>query len=85
MERFNWDHKKNEKLKKERGVSFEEVVFSIENSGLLDDEQHYSRPNQRVFVVLLNNYAHLVPYVIENENSFFLKTIIPSRKANKKY
>ena len=64
---------------------FEKIVFAIENGGLLDDIIHPSRTNQRLFVVSLNNYVHLVPYVKESKNSVFLKTIIPSRKAVKKY
>ena len=41
-------------------------------------------PNQLISVVIVNNYAYLVPYV-ESEENVFLKTIIPSRKATKKY
>jgi len=85
MKKFNWNQRKNEKLKIEWEISFEEIVFAIENGGLLDDTEHPSRTNQRLFVVLLNNYTYLVPYVKENENRVFLKTIIPSRKACKKY
>jgi len=39
---------------------------------------------QRIFIVKMNNYAWLVPFV-ESEKEIFLKTIIPSRKATKKY
>jgi uncharacterized DUF497 family protein len=85
MQTFNWDQKKNEKLKAERGVSFEQIVFAIENEGLLDDIQHPSRTNQRLFIVFFNSYVYIVPYVKESKNSVFLKTIIPSRKAVKKY
>ncbi len=85
MQKFNWNQEKNKKLKTEREVSFEEIVFSIENDGLLDDIKHPSYKNQRLFVVLLNNYVYLVPYVKESKTSVFLKTIIPSRKAAKKY
>ena len=41
-------------------------------------------PNQRVFIVNIDDYAYLVPYV-ESESEVFLKTIIPSRKATKLY
>lgn len=85
MKKFNWNPEKNQKLKAERGISFEQVIFAINNNGLLDDIKHPSRTNQRLFVVLLNNYVHIVPYIKESENSVYLKTIIPSRKANKKY
>ncbi len=68
-------------------MSFEEVVFDIERGQLLDVIEH---PNpvkyegQRVFIVNINNYACLVPFV-ETEGGIFLKTIMPSRKATKEY
>jgi len=74
-------------LMKERSISFEDIVFSIQQGDLLDDLCHPNKdkyPNQRLFVVNVDGYAHLVPYV-ENEEEIFLKTIIPSRKATKKY
>jgi len=85
MKRFNWNPEKNTQLKEQRDISFEEIVFAIENGGLLDEVKHRSRDNQRLFVVYLKNYIYLVPYVMESEDTVFLKTIIPSRKAYKKY
>ena len=82
-----WNNEKNKRLKKERGVSFEEVLFHIEHFGILDVLQHHSKDKyrgQRILVVEINEYAYLVPF-IENEDELFLKTIIPSRKATKKY
>ena len=84
---FNWNDEKNALLIKERDISFEEVVFCIQNGGILDDVAHGNQekyPNQKIFVVLINDYVFLVPYV-ENDNEIFLKTIIPSRKAKKEY
>ncbi len=40
--------------------------------------------NQKIFIVSINDYAYLVPFV-EGEKEIFLKTIIPSRKATKTY
>ncbi len=85
MKRFDWNQEKNTQLKEQREISFEEIVFAIESGGLLDDTKHHSRGNQRLFVVFINNYVYLVSYVIENTGTIFLKTIIPSRKAYKKY
>lgn len=70
-----------------RGVSFEDVVFYLQQGTLLDDLEHpnpekYS--NQRLFVLEIDEYVYLVPYV-ENRNEIFLKTIIPSRKATRQY
>ena len=39
---------------------------------------------QRIFVVRRDDYVYLVPFV-EDEHTVFLKTIIPSRKATKRY
>ena len=88
MKSYNWNIEKNETLKLEREVSFEEVVYHIEKGDELDIYQHPNQdkyPNQMVSVVAINNYAYLVPYVEESENIIFLKTIIPSRKATKRY
>lgn len=87
MKYFAWDNDKNEKLKTERGVSFEEVVLSIDQGKILDivenpNEESYR--GQRIFIVEINDYAHLVPFV-ETDREIFLKTIIPSRKATRKY
>lgn len=87
MKIYNWNAEKNGQLVVERGISFEEIVFYIENNGLLDDIAHpnsrdYS--HQRIFVVAVESYVYLVPYV-ENKDELFLKTIIPSRKFTKNY
>ncbi len=87
MKPFRWSHEKNETLKVERRVSFEEVVLAIEANGLLDNLRPPNLtkyPNQSVFVVALDGYVYLVPYV-EEPNGFFLKTVIPSRKATRDY
>jgi len=84
---FDWDPEKNERLSKERSISFEEVLIAIEGGYLLDIVEHPNKakyPNQKVFVVQIEDYVYLVPFV-ENEEKVFLKTIIPSRKATKKY
>ena len=87
MKYFSWNNEKNEVLKAQRGVSFEEIVYYIEKGQLLDVVQHPNQqkyPGQRLFIVKMNNYVYLVPFV-ESEHEIFLKTIIPSRKATKKY
>ncbi|MCK5708883.1 MAG: BrnT family toxin [Candidatus Aureabacteria bacterium] len=87
MKHFNWDNEKSEKLKQERGISFEEIVFYIEKGQLLDILEHPNKEkykNQNIFVIQVEEYAYLVPFV-EDEKEIFLKTIIPSRKATKNY
>lgn len=87
MKYYDWDSEKNEKLKIERGISFEDIVFEIFKGGEVDIFNHPNQsryPGQKVSVVVVDDYAYLVPYV-ESETTIFLKTIIPSRKATKKY
>ncbi len=87
MKYFDWDDAKNARLRKERGIGFEDVVFHIERGDLLDVLEH---PNperyagQRIFVIRSDDYVYLVPFV-EDEHTIFLKTVIPSRRATKKY
>jgi hypothetical protein len=87
MKPFRWNHEKNEALKIERGISFEVIALAIEADGLLDELRHPNAgkyPNQSVLVVALDGYVYLVPYV-EEPDYFFLKTVIPSRKATRDY
>jgi uncharacterized DUF497 family protein len=87
MKQIHWNADKNQTLMRERGISFEDVLFSIQDGDLLDDVSHPNSekyPNQRMLVVNVEDYAYLVPYV-ETEDEIFLKTIIPSRKATKQY
>ena len=84
---FTWDPEKNEKLKTQRGVSFEAIVFQIERGSVLDILEHPNQERyegQRVFVVELGDYVYLVPFVEQDEH-VVLKTIIPSRKATREY
>jgi hypothetical protein len=87
MKPFRWSSAKNEVLQVQRGVSFEAVVVAIESGDLLDIVEHPNQaryPGQRILVVLISGYVHLVPYV-EADDHLFLKTIIPSRKATIAY
>lgn len=87
MKIFDWDAEKNEWLVKVRGISFERIVFLIEHDALLDVVAHHKParyPNQKMFIVNLDGYAWLVPFV-ESTDHYFLKTAFPSRKATKQY
>lgn len=87
MKPFRWSPNKNQALKAARGVSFESIVIAVEGVGLLDVVEHPNKrkyPNQRLLVVTFDGYVYLVPYV-EEDDHFFLKTIIPSRKATRDY
>ena len=87
MDYYKWDFQKNEKLKVERGISFEQIVMHIERGDVLDLVAHPNQaryPGQQIIVAEINEYAYLVPFVESSEGKF-LKTIIPSRKATRDY
>jgi len=87
MEVFRWDNEKNEWLKQNRGVCFEEVVILMEREDVLETIEHPNQdkyPGQKIAIIRIENYAYLVPYIQESDE-IFLKTIIPSRKAANKY
>ncbi len=87
MKPFRWNPEKNQRLKAERGISFEEIVLAVEEGGLRDLLIHPNQrryPGQVVLVVACRGYAYLVPSVEEGDH-YFLKAIIPSRKAARNY
>jgi len=87
MKLFAWNARKNDWLITVRGISFERIVHRIEHDGLLDVVVHHdpSRfPDQQIFVVKVDDHVCVVPFG-ESDEHYFLKTIIPSRKATKQY
>ena len=87
MSIFRWNAEKNETLARERGITFEEIIQRIESGAKVIETDHPNKQkysNQKILIVDIDGYAYLVPCVIEG-NEYFLKTIIPSRKATKKY
>lgn len=84
---YDWDSDKNKLLIASRGVSFEEVIAILENGDVLDILEHPNKEkysHQKIYVVEIDGYVYLVPFV-KDENKIFLKTIIPNRKAQKIY
>lgn len=86
MKIFKWSAEKNEVLARTRGITFEEIVLRIASGAKVIETDHFNKmkyPNQKILIVDVDGYAYLVPFVIDND-AYFLKTIIPSRKATKK-
>lgn len=84
---FDWDSEKNEQLKRERGISFEQIVFLILNGCILDILEHPNKMkyrDQKIYVINVDDYAYIVPFE-DKEGVRFLKTIFPSRKYTQKY
>jgi len=87
MKIFKWNAEKNELLSKERGITFEEIVTRIESGGNVIETEHPNKkkyPNQKILIVDVDGYAYMVPCV-RDKDEYFLKTIISSRKATRKY
>ncbi|PIR62982.1 MAG: toxin [Candidatus Pacebacteria bacterium CG10_big_fil_rev_8_21_14_0_10_42_12] len=85
MKKFaDWNEEKNQWLKQNRGISYEEVLIAMDDNQVLDVVDNESHPGQKIMVINFNNYAYAIPYV-ENESKIFFKTIYPSRKYTKVY
>ena len=84
MKYLNWDPEKNKLLKLERGICFEEIAYYIEAGKILGVEENPSHSNQKMYVLEIENYAVIVPFV-ETDDEIFLKTAFPSRKYSKLY
>lgn len=84
MKYLNWNSEKNKLLKRERGIAFEEIAYLIESEQIIGIEENSGRPNQKMYILEIENYAILVPFV-ENDKEIFLKTAFPSRKYTKRY
>jgi hypothetical protein len=80
MKELRWSEEKNEKLKNERGVSFDHIVAGR----FLGIEKNLSRDDQWLMVFEVDAYAWVVPYV-DGGDHYFLKTAFPSRKHTKIY
>ncbi len=84
---ITWNEEKNQLLQIQRGVSFEMVEEKMIKKEILDIQEHPNKskyPNQKILVVALNEYIYYVPFVVD-QDKFFLKSIIPSRKLYKKF
>lgn len=87
MKPFKWSEEKNQKLKLERKISFEQIQNAIESGGMLEMTDHPNQtryPNQKIYIVRVENYVYSVPFIEDKEKIFF-KTIIPSRKDTNRY
>jgi hypothetical protein len=85
--KYDWNPDKNDWLKKNRHISFEQIIFHLGQGDIWRTADHPNQekyPNQRIYFVVVENYVYLVPYIIKKD-FIFLKTIIPSTKATKDF
>ena len=84
---IRWNEEKNQFLKMQRGLCFEQILDKIESGEILGRKNHPNRekyPHQKIFIIEIEHYVYYVPFV-ESNDEIFLKTIIPSRKMTKQY
>ena len=80
-----WDEEKNNWLKLERGISFEYIADRVLENDYLDIVENPSRDNQLNFVMAINDYTWVVPFIIDEQDRIIFKTAFPSRKFHKRY
>ena len=79
-----WNEDKSAKLKAERGISFDEIAALILEKKYLDVVKHPKRSGQWMFVMPIDGYVHVVPFVLDSDGNVVLKTAFPSRKFHKR-
>lgn len=85
---YDFSAEKNQFLIKERGISFEAIITAISEGAIIDILPHPNLdkyPNQKIYVLNINDYVYLVPFVEKDKETIFLKTIFPHRKLTKQY
>ena len=88
MANITWNTEKEEILRKDKtrgGISFSDCVIAIEEGRILDNLPHPTKKHQRLLVLEIESYAYVVPYVIEKNGNWFLKTVFPERKYTAHY
>ena len=84
---YDWDSKKNDFLKANRGISFEAVIVHLGRGHIWKVTDHPDQaryPGQRILFVIVDDYVHIVPFEIRGD-TLWLVTVIPSRKATREY
>lgn len=88
MRKLRWDIEKERKLQAEtsrNGITFADCAVAMADDRILDVRRHPTRDHQRLAILNIENYAYVVPFVIEDDGTWFLKTVFPSRKETEFY
>jgi hypothetical protein len=83
---YRYNLEKNAELLRIRKIGFDEILDEVGNGNLLGIKEHPNPkkyPNQNIMYVKCIETVYMVPFVIEEDGTFFLKTLYPSRKARK--
>ena len=84
---YIWDADKNEWLRRNRGLTFDDVVYHITHGGLLAEILHPNQerhPGQRMYVIVIDDYVYVVPFYRDGDAES-LRTVYPSRKYTRDY
>ena len=67
--KFDWDPRKNETIKDEHGISFDEIVDLISKGFMIKTMKNPSKKykGQKVILVRKGNSIFMVPYEIRNK------------------
>jgi|GEM_PF-2722567 len=84
MRLLGWKAEKNEKLKAERGLSFEQIEEAIANGALVSVLKNEKHPNQVVLVIEIEGYMIAVPTLVKPDVFFFM-TAYRSRELTKRF
>ena len=87
MPEYRWNPDKDELLRRNRGLSFHDVVYHLQHGGLLADIEHPNQqryPHQRMYIVRIRGYVHVVPFY-RRESDEFLITAFPHSRSNRRY
>jgi len=82
---MRWSDEKDLWLSASRGIRFQEIADALLSDGPIDIIESPGRHEQQVFVLWFLDYVWIVPFVLENDGSIFLKTAYPSRKMMQRY
>ena len=80
-----YDDNKAKVLKIERGIDIDEIVEFIIERKYIDILGHSNRKGQQIFILSYNDYIHVFPFVIDEDENIITKTVFPSRKFHKIY
>jgi hypothetical protein len=88
MTKIRWNDEKERKLQAEvsrNGITFADCAVAIADGRVLAVLPHATHSHQRLAILSIENYAYVVPFVIEEDGTWFLKTVFPSRKHTALY
>jgi hypothetical protein len=81
----DWSVAKDRFLRTVRGISFQDIAEEILSGRYLDILENPSRPGQDIFIIRINDDIWVVPFVLRDDDTIFLKAAYPSRKFHKRY